>query len=209
MTDEIRDELPHAKVGGQPSHYFQVAAKCPTLRMRIALVVMLAAVTGCHNRRSYYIPPSTDGLRFDASAALAGPAFDTLAVRVRAVNTSTTHVRVEFDQCDKFSSVVVRASVSGRTWDSRTWELGRVQTVTDSAHRRVEEVCAGNILETIISPGRALMYDFRVGTSEVLGDSLGAGIYRIRAGIDINGRHVRNLKAGEIQIPFFEQPDTR
>ena len=148
----------------------QVAETSPIFSVRITLFTLLALASGCHSHRSYYTPPSINGLRFSAGVRLAGAAGDTLAVSVRAVNTSTKDVLVECGHCSRLNTVVVLASFGGRA---------------------------------IVSPGQVLTHDLRVRLSEILGDSLGAGRYRITAGIDINGRHVRNLKAGDVEIPLL------
>jgi hypothetical protein len=49
-------------------------------------------------------------------------------------------------------------------------------------------------------PGSAHTFSLTIPVVEILGDSLDAGTYGVTTSLDINGRHVRNLFAGDVEI---------
>jgi hypothetical protein len=166
-----------------------------------ASVIALISVIGCH-RRTYYTPPPIDGLHFDARANVVT---DTLVVTARAANTSHKYVAVEFDGCGGVSDLSVQLLQGDRLWDSRLWETKRLKAIADSSGQ-IMQVCAGAVVETQMKPGSVMPYMLRIPSARILGDSLGGGRYRVIANLIINGRFVRGLNAGEIELP---PPNTR
>lgn len=169
----------------------------------ITSVAVLALLSGC-NRNTFYSAPSVDGLRFTAGTAILS---DTLAVTAHAVNRSTKPVHLEFSQCKSLSDLSIELQHGDRLWSSRTWELQRAKAIADTTSRRNVPVCVPYGLSTSLNPGASFPYVLRVALQEVRGDSLGAGSYRVIARIDINGRHIKHIMAGEIHVP--PPPDTR
>ena len=64
----------------------------------------------------------------------------------------------------------------------------------------------GGVLEMFLPPGAAYTFSLSVPVREILGDSLSGGRYQIKASLDINGRRVRDLAAGGVDLT---PPDTR
>jgi hypothetical protein len=168
--------------------------------LNFSRLLMLASLIGCHNRHRYYVGPTISGLSFTANAEVVGPARDTLSVTVDALNGSNEGVSIEFNPCAGLSQLVVKADRKHRTWDSRVWEAQRLQLLRDTASRRIEEVCVGGVPTLTLPPGKAYTYSLRTPFSRILGDSLAQGIYQITALLEINGRTIKSLKAGEIDI---------
>ena len=162
---------------------------------KIAALVVTLSSTGCH-RRTYYTPPPIDGLHFDARAVVID---DTLVVTARAANTSHKYVALEFDNCGGVSDLSVQLKHGGRRWDSRLWETQRLKAAADSAGQPAH-VCAGGILEIQMKPGSVMPYILRTPVERIFGDSLGAGRYRVTANLVINGRLVKDLNAGEVEL---------
>ena len=168
---------------------------------RIAALVITLASIGCH-RRTYYTPPPIDGLHFDARAVAVA---DTLVVKARAANTSHKYVALEFDNCGEVSDLSVQLTQGGRRWDSKLWETQRLKAAADSAGQPAQ-VCAGAVIETHMKPGSVMPYILRTPVARIFGDSLSAGRYRVTANLVINGRLVKGLNAGEVELP---PPNTR
>ena len=166
-----------------------------------AIVATLISMIGCH-RRTYYTPPPIDGLHFDAAAYVVA---DTLLVTARAANTSQKYVTLEFDRCGGPSDLSVQLTQGTRRWDSRVWETRRLRAVADSSGQIVQ-VCAGSPIDTQMKLGSVMRYTLRVPIQRILGDSLSGGRYRITATLVINGRFVKGLNAGAVELP---PPNTR
>ena len=169
---------------------------------KIGAVIAIPAIIGCH-RRTYYTPPPIDGVHFDAGASVVA---DTLVVTGRAANTSHKYIEIEFDQCGSRPSDFSVHLVQGRrSWDSRVWETQRVNAAADSAGQ-IRQVCAGGVLSTQSKPGAVMPYVLRTPLARIFGDSLSAGRYRVTADLVINGRLIKGLNAGEVELP---PPNTR
>ena len=166
-----------------------------------AFAITLLSIAGCH-RRTYYTPPPIDGLYFDARAAVVA---DTLVVTARAVNTSHKYVNVEFDTCGGLSNLSLRVERGARRWDSRLWETERLKAAA-KASGQIVQVCAGGPISTYMRPGSVIPYRLRTPFGRILGDSLSAGLYRVTARLVINGREVKDLSAGQVEL---SPPNTR
>jgi hypothetical protein len=175
----------------------------------LTLAIAVISVLACHNRRDYYVGPSINGLTFNASSALTGTAPDTLSVGVTAQNASTKGTSIEFSNCSRLNAVSADVKSKDRKWNSRAWELHREQVRKDSLRSSITEVCAGGVLEMFLPPGAAYTFSLRVPVREILGDSLSGGRYQIKASLDINGRRVRDLAAGGVDLSRGTPPDNR
>jgi hypothetical protein len=174
--------------------------------MKLALFLVGVLLWGglllgaCHNRRTYYQGPSVDGFRFGAYATIAGPRADTLRVSATAENVSDHPLQDEWGTCYQLNRLAVVAQIGTRTWNSKTWEIGRLPVYHDATGREIQMACAPVVVMTTVPPGGLLRYELRVPVKEILGDSLPAGGYRISARIAINGRETKNLPAGELEL---------
>jgi hypothetical protein len=170
----------------------------------IAIIAVFAASTGCHPRRTHYTAPSIDGLRFTAHAEVFA---DTLDLTVDAINRAGRRIVIEVDPCARLNTVSVKAIGAGKEWDSRIWELDRVKATYGTVQRRFEPVCAGGVLVAVLQPGARLPHRLKLPLKQIVGDSLSAGKYQIVAAVSLNGRTIRDLKAGEIYV--LPPPNTR
>jgi len=157
-------------------------------------------IAGCHGRRTYYQGPSIDGFRFGAHASIVGPRGDTLRVTATAENASNNQLQEEHGTCYGLNRLALVAQGDSKTWDSRTWELRQQPIYRDATGRVMAPVCVGGLLNTTVPPGGLLSYELRVPIGQILGDSLVPGRYRITARIAINGREIKNLRAGEVNF---------
>jgi hypothetical protein len=171
------------------------------------LLLLIIAMVSCHNRGGKYLGPSITGLSFQASSAIIGLTRDSLAVRVIATNNSDRMVKIEFSQCSQLGDITAVVAANGRRWNSRIWETRRLDR--GKTHAGSEQLCVGGELVGSFPPGARHTYSLVVPIGEILGDSLIAAIYRVTAALDINGRRVRNLPAGEVEISLRPPPNTR
>jgi hypothetical protein len=171
-------------------------------------LLIAAFIIGCHHRSSYYVGPPIKGLSFHAEAATVGPLGDALSVRVIARNNSNGPVSIEFSGCSRVNPIAAVAISKGRKWISRTWETQRIEQTRPAVGSRLQEVCAGGHVVGSFLRGSAHTFSLTIPVVEILGDSLDPGTYRVTTSLDINGRHVRNLFAGDVEITR-PPPDTR
>ena len=173
-----------------------------TARLQIlGYIIAPTLLGGCHRQRTSYVGFPIGDFRAGAYAALAGNHNDTLRVSATAENASNQN-RVDgfgggCGEVNRLSIVVRRES---RVWDSRKWEIARQPVFHDATGRSLAIICGGVELMRTIPPGGLVKYELRIPVTEILGDSLAPGRYTVTGRITINGREIKNLRAGEVEL---------
>ena len=165
--------------------------------LRLAVATLLIA---CRSHRQDYERQSIDGFRFGAHAAVVGPRADTLRVIATAENLSNRPLQDMWGSCSRLNRLAVVAKADSRSWDSRAWEINQQPVYHDSAGHVIQLACGGVAYMRMVYPGGLLRYELRVPVRSILADSLAAGRYTIVARIVIDGREIKNLRAGEVDL---------
>lgn len=170
------------------------------------LILLAVLLTGCHSHRTYPGAPSTEGFRFGARASLVGERGDTLKVTATAENISKYPLREERGSCSRVHELAFVAHSSSKNWDSQAWEVSRLPVYHDSTGRVIPWLCAAVVFVRTVPVNGLLSYEVRVPVSEILGDSLSLGRYSVTAQLPFNGREVKNLRAGDVELRSPTQP---
>ena len=123
-----------------------------------------------------------------------------------AVNASSKGVALEFSQCDTSKSLSIDLRRGDRLWSSRRWKIQQAKAVAGDSSNPYEIVCVGGLLATVLNPGTGFSFVLRIPTRAVLGDTLEAGSYRVIARLDINGRQINGITAGQVNVPQPPNP---
>jgi len=141
----------------------------------------------------------TDGFRYRAGNAVVGPALDTLRIAVVVVNGSGEQRAIPLSSlCAPFNRVAASVTSRGREWESDAWRPARQPASRDSSGRPMFFACPMQVMG--IAPGASKTFVLAVPVSEVLGDSLPSGRYRVTARVRVSGKLVRGLDAGEVEF---------
>jgi hypothetical protein len=171
-------------------------------RSRSTLLPFSSALlfVSCHHPASNTLEfLRTEGFRYRAGSAVVGAASDTLRIAVVAVNGSPDERAIVISSpCAPFNRVAASVRASAREWDSDTWLPAKQPASHDSIGRPIFFGCSMMVMG--ISPGTSRTFVLVIPVSEVLGDSLPRGRYRITARVRINGELVRGLEAGEVEL---------
>jgi Carboxypeptidase regulatory-like domain len=181
-----------------------VSIKVEQLKPILILVAVL--LTGCHSRRTYYERPSIEGFRFGAHASLVGGRGDTLKVSATAENISKYPLREERGSCSRVHELAFVADDGSKNWDSKAWEVSRLPVYHDATGRVIPWFCADVLFVRTVPMNGLVSYEVRVPVSEILGDSLSPRKYRITARLPFNGREIKNLRAGDVELRPPTQP---
>jgi hypothetical protein len=144
-----------------------------------------------------------EDIRSVARSALVGLNLDTLRVDVTVLNTAKTPRGLVTSPCYG-NPLVVKVQRDGRMWESSAWE-------SEGMKQPVRRDSAGNVIQLVfmcsamiwreLPPGRSVLaYSSSTPMREVLGDSLPAGRYQIRASFSLNQRSITRIPAGEVEL---------
>lgn len=167
----------------------------------ITLFVVAIACLGCHHMRYVPISMSTSGFRFRVGSAVVGPTVDTLRVAVVVVNESGDQRELAIPTCPPvLNQVQATVTANGRRWDSESYDKRRWSSFFDSAGNEIPHACLASLLVMTFPPGASHTYVLKVPVREVLGDSLPAGRYRVKARLFINGDIIRGLQGDVVKL---------
>lgn len=149
-------------------------------------VVLL--IPGCHHYTYGSPPPSTDGLRYSGAATVAPSPSDTVRVAVVVTNGSAENRFINFSNCFPVPNAIsVSARFGGKEWKSEIWEKRKYPDYYDAKGKELPRVCVNSLAQMILRPEDTYTYSLSVPVSEILGDSLQGGLYRITVRLRING----------------------
>jgi len=172
------------------------------LQRRIGLVCFAVLTsTACH--RVSYGPDSLkiDEFRYSVGSAVVGAGLDTLRVAIVVVNGSRKEGFLSFPHCPPILSPVKALVRSGdKEWNSEISEVRKQPEYFDSSGKAIPQVCLAYLVGVSFPPGSSYTYVLKVPVTEVLGDSLPAGRYRVIAQLRLNGFLTRRFSAGDVQL---------
>jgi hypothetical protein len=130
---------------------------------------------------------TTDSLVFQAATLVRNKPRAVIRAEITVVNSSAHTITLLISGgCPvAFQLLTGRPSLGREVWDSR-------RTISSRG-------CALSLLEVPILPGRSQLFGREVDKEEILGDSLRAGRYYVRAQLDLN-HTVISVDAGEISL---------
>jgi hypothetical protein len=167
----------------------------------ITLSLVAIAFFGCHQMRYVPIPMSTSGFRFRVGSAVVGPAVDTLRVAVVVVNESRDQRELVIPTCPPvLNQVQATVTANGRKWNSESYDKRQWSSFVDSAGNQIPHACVASLLVMTFPPGASHTYVLKVPVREVLGDSLPAGRYTVKARLSINGDIIRGLQGDVVKL---------
>ncbi len=171
------------------------------LRPSLVAFLALLSLVGCHRLNDKPGPLNTDGYRYRAGSAIVGTARDTLRVAVVVVNESDQQRELGFPSCPPvYDAVKARVAASRRHWDSEVYEQEKQPIPRDSTGKPIPRFCTLMLPIMTFPPGGSYTYVLNVPVREVLGDSLPSGHYGVTARLVINGKLVRDLDAGDVEL---------
>ena len=142
-----------------------------------------------------------DGFRYSVGSAVVGPALDTLTVAVVVVNGSSQHRFLAVPHCPPVLNpvnVIVRGQ--GKEWNSETVEMRKQSQYFDSSGTPIPQMCDAVLIGRTFPPEASYTYVLKVPVTEVLGDSLPGGRYRVTAQLMLNGYLTGRLSAGDVEL---------
>jgi hypothetical protein len=159
------------------------------------------AFLGCHQMRYGPMSMSTSGFRFSAGSAVVGPASDTLRVAVVVVNESRDQRELAIPTCPPvLNQVQATVTAKGRKWNSVSYDKRQWSGYFDSTGNEIPHACLAYLRVMILPPGASNTYVLKVPVREVLGDSLAAGRYTVKARLSINGDIIRGLPGSTVEL---------
>jgi hypothetical protein len=155
------------------------------------LLVLLILLSACHHHRSYYEEPPLKDVRFTASAKLTGTDKDSFVIRAVGVNHAMEMRHIAFGASCNMTALAIR---DGRIWNYESMLQSNART------RGAEYVCLASRIERGLAPHDSIVFELRIRSADVLGDSLPAGSYAITALVRVAGLRQNRFQAGTIEL---------